>query len=245
MYKKFSILLLVFLKKDFILLFGLDHRQHLHFASLFLWVSSSTETATKRPSSFDSLDHQVHSPSSFGPSNFLYFNRPLTGTLFVRSKAWMSTLIRLVPIDGPLWWPSTLGLTRNLDQLTNFESGFPKIIFNSVTVVLYHIPIRYLLLAWGTKKLSIYGIKPNYKDNNELLGKTFIFEWSFSSRNSETQKLKTSKFEDSLFEVLEIRRVIFRRPRNSEISNLFFDFRFLVQNPNDTRIETLQIRNCD
>ena len=47
------------------------------------------------------------------------------------------------------------------------------LIFISVTVVLYHIPIRYLLLAWGTKKLSIYGIKPNYKDNNELLGKFF------------------------------------------------------------------------
>ena len=47
----------------------------------------------------------------------------------------------------------------------------PFINFILVTVVLYHIPIRYLLLAWGTKKLSIYGIKPNYKDNNELLGK--------------------------------------------------------------------------
>ena len=52
----------------------------------------------------------------------------------------------------------------------------PFINFILVTVVLYHIPIRYLLLAWGTKKLSIYGIKPNYKDNNELLGKhLFVF----------------------------------------------------------------------
>merc|ERR1712019_234769 len=35
--------------------------------------------------------------------------------------------------------------------------------------VLYHVSIRYLLLLWGTKKLAIYGIKPDYQDNNELL----------------------------------------------------------------------------
>ena len=88
---------------------------------------------------------------------------------------------------GPLKWPLHPEIedfvndhfTKNLDPITKFESDFQKIIFNLVTVVLYHIPIRYLLLAWGTKKLSIYGIKPNYKDNNELLGKISIFELTY------------------------------------------------------------------
>ena len=173
---------------------------------------------------------------------------------------------------GPLKWPLHPEIedfvndhfTKNLDPITKFESDFQKIIFNLVTVVLYHIPIRYLLLAWGTKKLSIYGIKPNYKDNNELLGKIPIFEltyfhleireiecrlslnsesrMSISSklgdleiRNSVTHNLMTWKFGESLFDGLEI-----RRPQTN-----FESFRFLVQNPNDTRIETLQIRNCD
>ena len=35
--------------------------------------------------------------------------------------------------------------------------------------MLYNISIRYLLMLWLTKKLTIYGIKPNYRDNNELL----------------------------------------------------------------------------
>ena len=35
--------------------------------------------------------------------------------------------------------------------------------------MLYNIPIRYLLMAWLTKKLTIYGLKPHYQDNNELL----------------------------------------------------------------------------
>ena len=36
-------------------------------------------------------------------------------------------------------------------------------------MVLYNVSIRYLLMLWLTKKLTIYGIKPNYQDNNEIL----------------------------------------------------------------------------
>ena len=79
---------------------------------------------------------------------------------------------------------------------------------------MYHIPIRYLLLAWGTKKLSIYGIKPNYKDNNELLGEIYVWD---------------GHFHNEIRRYLEFRGVVFQRlqfedPRISGTWNLFFNF---------------------
>ena len=38
-----------------------------------------------------------------------------------------------------------------------------------VTIVLKYIGFRVILMIWLTKKLTIYGIKPNYVDNNEVL----------------------------------------------------------------------------
>ncbi|CAG5104662.1 Oidioi.mRNA.OKI2018_I69.chr1.g1430.t2.cds [Oikopleura dioica] len=38
-----------------------------------------------------------------------------------------------------------------------------------ITIVLKYIGFRVILMLWLTKKLTIYGIKPNYQDNNEIL----------------------------------------------------------------------------
>lgn len=44
----------------------------------------------------------------------------------------------------------------------------PKNLF-LVTIVLKYIGFRVILMIWLTKKLTIYGFKPNYVDNNEVL----------------------------------------------------------------------------
>lgn len=42
-------------------------------------------------------------------------------------------------------------------------------VFLVAAIVVYFIPLRFIILAWGTKKFSQRLIRPNHIDNNELL----------------------------------------------------------------------------
>ena len=79
-------------------------------------------------------------------------------------------------------WPSSKGpssgrpnytLVLNSCSLLNwtvpFLSWMAILVFLGGSVVLYIVPIRYLILLWGINKYTKRLRKPNYISNNELL----------------------------------------------------------------------------
>lgn len=50
-----------------------------------------------------------------------------------------------------------------------FLSWLAVIVLSIATLILYHIPIRYLILAWGVNKFTKKFRAPDAINNNELL----------------------------------------------------------------------------
>merc|ERR1712241_804522 len=66
-----------------------------------------------------------------------------------------------------------------------FLSWLAFIVLAIVTIVLYFIPLRYLIMAWGTNKFTKKLLRPNAIANNELA--------DFISRVPDNEELKSFK----------------------------------------------------
>merc|ERR1712109_133017 len=66
-----------------------------------------------------------------------------------------------------------------------FLSWLAFFVFAVVTLVLYHIPLRYLIMPWGTNKFTKKLLRPNAINNNELA--------DFISRVPDNEELKSFK----------------------------------------------------
>ena len=74
------------------------------------------------------------------------------------------------------------GMKNTVNFSVPFLSWLAIVILVIVTVFLYYVNLRYLLIAWGIKKFSLKLIRPDFVPNNELL--------DFLSRVPDDEELK-------------------------------------------------------